>query len=268
MTKIIDINNIQLLLSFLTLLIPILFLRYYKVKISKSIIISALRMIVQLSLVAIYLEWVFDVNNAWVNAIWVIIMILVSSVTTIKRSEINWKYFFIPIFISTLSSIIITDAFFLGFVIKLNYIFETQYFIPITGMIIGNALKHNIVGLHAYIKELHGNENFYQFILTNSSSKRLAIRPFIANAAKQGLSPLIASMSVIGLISLPGMMTGQLLSGSEPAVAIKYQIMIMLAIFVGCSLNLFLSIIISNKYIFDDYGNIIHSVFNNVNVKK
>jgi putative ABC transport system permease protein len=59
----------------------------------------------------------------------------------------------------------------------------------------------------------------------------------------------------MGLISLPGMMTGQLLGGSSPAIAIKYQIMIMLAIFTGCTLNLFLSIIASNKVVFDAFYN-------------
>jgi putative ABC transport system permease protein len=82
----------------------------------------------------------------------------------------------------------------------------------------------------------------------------LALRPFIGESIKSGLNPLIGTMSVIGLISLPGMMTGQILGGSSPVIAIKYQIMIMLAIFAGCTINLFLSIILSNRFIFDVYG--------------
>ena len=63
-------------------------------------------------------------------------------------------------------------------------------------------------------------------------------------------------MSVMGLISLPGMMTGQILGGASPATAIKYQIMIMIAIFVGCVLSLTLSLWYANVKIFDKYGNV------------
>ena len=100
----------------------------------------------------------------------------------------------------------------------------------------------------------------YYFLLTNTGNEKESIRPFIATAIKQGLNPLIATMSVIGLISLPGMMTGQILGGSSPVIAIKYQIMIMLAIFAGCTINLVMSIIIANSFIFDNYGRIRESI--------
>jgi len=72
----------------------------------------------------------------------------------------------------------------------------------------------------------------------------------------KGLNPLLATMSVIGLISLPGMMTGQILGGASPVIAIKYQVMIMLAIVVGCTLTLVLSILLSKNKLFDDFGNV------------
>jgi putative ABC transport system permease protein len=93
-------------------------------------------------------------------------------------------------------------------------------------------------------------------LLTNSGSRKNALRPFIREAIVKSLNPLLATMSVIGLISLPGMMTGQILGGSSPAIAIKYQLMIMIAILVGATSGLTLSIWFSVKIILDDYGNI------------
>ncbi|MFB6317100.1 ABC transporter permease [Saccharicrinis sp. FJH54] len=251
-----DINIFRLLAGFLILILPIAFLLYYRIKLVKSTLIAALRMVIQLSLVAVYLEWVFDKNSAWLNSLWVFIMIFVGVFTTIKRASLNWKRFVVPLFISALTSLIIIDTFFLGFVIKLDYVFDAQYFIPITGMVIGNALRHNIVGLRTYFKELSEKAGLYQFLLTNTGNIQLSLRPFVAEAVKQALNPLVATMSVIGLISLPGMMTGQILGGSSPAVAIKYQIMIMLAIFTGCSINLFLGIMFSKRFVFDEYNNL------------
>ena len=270
MTSAIDIGIFQLLFSFLILILPVAFLFYYRIRIIKSTLISMVRMVVQLSLVAVYLEWVFELNSPWINTLWVLIMIFVGVFTTIQRAYLNWKSFLFPLFISGLTSIVIIDAFFLGLIIRLDYVFDAQYFIPITGMVLGNALNHNIIGLRVYFKDLSEKSGLYQFLLTNTGGNmKLSLRPFLSEAVKQAINPLIANISVMGLISLPGMMTGQLLGGSSPAIAIKYQIMIVLAIFVGCTINLFLSIMISNRFVFDEYQNLkTEKVFPNKKIPK
>jgi len=192
-------------------------------------------------------------------------MIGVGVTTTINRSGLKFKYFIIPLFIAVTISLILIDAFFLKLVIKLDNIFDARYFVPISGMILGNSMNHNIVGLNAYFDNLVKNKNLYYFLLINSNSRIAALSPFIRDAIRKGINPLIAYMSVIGLISLPGMMTGQILGGSSPATAIKYQIMIMLAIFTGCSINLILSIIFSNRFAFDTYDRLKTNILQNSN---
>ncbi len=256
MKEIIDINIWNLALGFLIMIIPISFLLYFKIKLVKGVLVALVRMILQLSLIALYLEKIFELNNAWINSAWVFVMIIVGVGTAIKRVGLNWKFFALPLFLSALTSVLIIDTFFLGLVVKSDYFFDARYFVPITGMILGNSLNHNIVGLSTYFNSLKEKSEFFYFILTNTGESKLAIRPFINEAVKRGLNPLIANMTVIGLISLPGMMTGQLLGGSSPAVAIKYQVMIMLAIFTGTTMNLFLSMLLSNQFIFDKYHRI------------
>jgi putative ABC transport system permease protein len=254
MNTITNISIWDLVFGFTILIIPFIFFLSYRIKIAKDVIISIVRMVLQLALVAFYLEWIFAINNAWINTLWVILMISVGVYTSISRVGLNWKYFLLPLFIAGLTSVVIIDIFFLGFILKLDYFFDARYFIPITGMVLGNSLNHNIVGLSTYFKGLSEKSDLYYFLLTNTGNSKLALNSFVREAIKQGLNPLIATMSVIGLISLPGMMTGQILGGSSPVIAIKYQIMIMLAIFVGCTTNLFLSIILSNRFVFDGYG--------------
>lgn len=256
MNTIVDIKIWELALGFLLLAFPLAFFYYFRICMQKDILINAGRMAIQLSLVAIYLEFIFKLNNALLNSLWVIIMIAVGVLTVIRRVGLSQKHFILPFFIAGLTSILIIDAFCLGFVLKLDYVFEARYFIPITGMVLGNALNHNIVGLNTYFIALNEKRGFYRFLLTNTGNPKITLRPFIEEAARAALNPMIANMSVVGLVTLPGMMTGQILGGSPPAVAIRYQIMIMLAIFTGNTLNLFLSIILSNKIIFDGYGNI------------
>lgn len=249
-----DISIFKLTLGLLILLIPIVLLLYFRIRILKNMLIAVSRMILQLSLVAVYLEWIFKLNNLWINILWVFMMICVGVFTTIRRVRLNWKLFIIPLFIAALTSVIIIDAFFLGAILQLDYCFDAQYFIPITGMILGNSLNHNIIGLTTYFRELNDKNELYTFLLINTNNHKSSLYPFIKESVMQGLNPLIASMSVIGLISLPGMMTGQILGGNSPSMAIKYQIMMMIAIFAGCTINLLLSIVLANRFVFDKFG--------------
>jgi putative ABC transport system permease protein len=237
-----DINNWNLLLGFSSIAIPVYIFRHYRLNMNSDLLISITRMVVQLFLVAVYLEWIFDKNSAWINSAWVLIMVIISAGTVVKRVKMPWKVFFAPLFLGSFVSIVIIDSFFIGFVIRPDYFFDARYFVPISGMILGNSLNHTIVGLTSWHDGLLKKKELYYFLLTNGQSKNNAMRPFIQEAIQKAMNPLIATMSVMGLISLPGMMTGQILGGASPAVAIKYQVMIMLAIFVGCILTLTLSI--------------------------
>ncbi|TCO08235.1 ABC transporter permease [Natronoflexus pectinivorans] len=256
MGKMVDIGWWDLLVGFTILVIPIFIFSFYKVKLNKDLIISVTRMIIQLFLVAVYLEWIFEQNSAWINTLWVLIMVIIGAATVVKRVALSWKHFLVPLLLAGFISIFIIDAFLLGLVIKPDYFFDARYFVPITGMVLGNSLNHNIVGLTAWFDGLSKQRELYYFLLTNSGSKRQAMLPFIQDALKKGLNPMLATMSVMGLISLPGMMTGQILGGASPGVAIKYQVMIMLAIFVGCTLTLILSILFSKKKLVDEFGNL------------
>lgn len=250
----VDISVYKLILAYGILLLPIFWLYYYKTGLIKEVIIAAIRMAVQLSIVAFYFSYIFTLNNPWVNILWVFIMIIVSVFTTIKRSNLKISLFIFPLFTALSLSLLLIDTFFLGFIINLENVFDARYFIPISGMILGNSMNHNIVGLNAYFDKLKNNNQLYYFILVNKNDHKKAILPYMRDAIKKALNPMIASMSVIGLISLPGMMTGQMLGGSDPTTAVRYQILIMLAIFVSSNLNLVLTLIFSNRFIFDKFG--------------
>lgn len=248
-----DINIWDLLLGFSILIIPFSVFLYYRIRLINDLIVSVLRMAVQLFLVAVYLEWIFDKNNALINSLWVLMMVIIGAFTVVRRVKMPLKLYLLPVMFAGFLSIVIIDSFFLGLVVKPAYFFDARYFIPITGMVLGNSLNHNIVGLNAWFSGLSKQKELYYFLLTNSGNKHKAMLPFIQKAIVAGLNPLLATMSVIGLISLPGMMTGQILGGASPVIAIKYQVMIMLAIFTGCTLALILSILFTKSFLFDDF---------------
>jgi len=260
MHQTIDISYFNLFLGYLLIIIPVIIFYHYKTNLVKDSLVAVLRMTAQLFLVGLYLEILFEYNNAWINSAWWIVMVLVAAFTIVQRASLRRKYFVIPLIISLAISLFLIDAYFLGFIIELDYAFESRYFIPISGILLGNCLKTNILGLNSFYKRLHSETTLYRYYLANGATHSEALVPFMREALRTAFNPLIASISVIGLISLPGMMTGQILGGSSPAIAIKYQIMLMLTIFVSTVISVVLTILIANKFVFDDFGNIKHGV--------
>lgn len=247
------IDFIHMMIGYLMLIIPVFYFYYFRVNLFRSMLISVVRMSVQLFLVGIYLETIFRIDSVYINIGWVLLMVGVGVYTTIKRSNLKLKYFIIPLTMALATSILVIDLIFLGFVLHLNNPFTARYIIPISGMILGNAMNYNIVSLNTYFDALIKEENLYYYLLINTGDRKTALEPFIRDAMKKALNPLIGTMIVMGLISLPGMMTGQILGGSMPTTAIRYQILIAVAIFSAGTLNLALSIIFSNKFIFDKF---------------
>ena len=261
MENVIDINYFELFTGYALMLIPIYILWHYKTGLVKDTIIATLRMTIQLLLVGVYLEYIFKLNNSYINLGWVVIMLFISTYTVIQRSGLKFKLFFIPVLLSGIISITVTDAYFLGFVIKLNSIFDARYFIPITGMLLGNTIKNVIISLDVYYKRIDEDQNFYRWCLANGATRKEALFPFMQNALRVAFNPMIATTAIMGLISLPGMMTGQILGGSNPNVAVKYQILLLITIFSAAILNVVLAILFSNRIAFDSYDNLKKEIF-------
>ena len=261
MNSIVDISFLELAFGIALMSISIYVFWYYKTGLVKATFISVARMTVQLLLVGLYLEFIFELNNSLVNIAWVLIMSILASYTIIQRSGLKLKLLFIPMFFSVLISIAVTDAYFLGFIIKLDNVFDARYFIPITGMILGNSIKNVIISMDAFYKRIDKEQSLYQWYLANGATPKEALLPFIRESIQSSFNPLIAATAVIGLITLPGIMTGQILGGSNPNVAVKYQIMLIITIFTSALLNVVLAIIFSNKIAFDSYGNLRKEIF-------
>jgi len=254
--EIINLKWIQLALGLLILVIPISILWKFKTRLIKKTLIAVVRMILQLVFVGYYLEYLFKYNDPWVNLGWILIMVLIADFATIDRSELKRKTgLIVSIFVATLVGLSLIDFFFLKFVIQLPNIMDAQYLIPITGMILGNCLRGNVIGINDFYYNIDQHQERYRFLLASGATKNEALFPFFSSALKKAINPTLASMATIGLVSIPGMMTGQMLSGSSPLTAIKYQIMIMLAIFSGTLLCVYLGILFSQRFVFDKRDN-------------
>ena len=250
----IDISFYGLGVGLLLSMIPLYYLWKLKTGLVKATAIAIVRMIVQLFFVGMYFKYLFLWDNPWINFLWVIVMILVASHTAVARTQLKRKVLLIPISIGFLFSVITIGLFFLGIVLHIDNVFEAQYFIPIFGILMGNMLSSNVIALNAYYTGLQREQQMYYYLLGNGATQKEARAPFIGQAMVKSFSPLIANMAVMGLVALPGTMIGQILGGSNPSVAIKYQMMIVIINFTASMISLMITISLSSKHSFDTFG--------------
>lgn len=253
-TSALDIGTIGLLLGYLLLLFPLAFILFYRVKLLKPLTISVVRLTVQLLMVGLYLQLVFKLNAWWLNILWLVVMLAVADISLVNSSRLKLRPFLFPIFVSLAIGTGIPLVYLLGVIVRLPNLMDARYLIPVAGMILGNSLRADIVGLSTFYNSLHAEEKSFLLGLSQGASLKEAVRPFLQKAYTASLAPTIATMATIGIVSLPGMMTGIILGGTDPFVAIKYQIAIMMAIFSGTALAVILGILLTLKTSFDRYG--------------
>ena len=138
-------------------------------------------------------------------------------------------------------------------VVRPKPLFSPMYAIPIYGMVLGNSMNSCALALERFESGLSGNWKAYTTRLGLGASLWEAALPAFRQAMRASLMPQLLTVASIGVVSLPGMMTGQILGGASPLVAIKYQMMIMISIFCGVSLADYTAISLYLKKRFDRF---------------
>ena len=250
----IDISYVSLLVGLLLLLIPIYYIWRYETKLVKAICVGAVRMVVQMLFIGVYLRYLFEWDNPIVNLLWVCVMVYIAAETALSRTKVRRGVLMMPLIVGFIVASILVGLYFLGIVLGLNNVFSAQYFIPIMGILLGNMLTVNVIAVGTFYSTLQREQNLYYYLLGNGASRGDALQPFVRQAIVKSFSPTIANMAVMGLVSLPGTMIGQILGGSTPDVAIKYQIMIVVITMSASMLSLIMAISLSAKRAFDGFG--------------
>lgn len=250
-----DIAVLRLGAFLLLFIIPLIVFRLLNLKLSRKLLVAVVRMVIQLSLVAVYLETLFRWNHPLINGLWILVMISVANLSILNQAGLTFRAF-APICFASLA--LTGSVIYAGFLVVLepDVLLNSRYTIPLVGMTFGNLLRGNIVALNRFYSDLRQRENEYIQWIALGATRFEALKPFFRQAVQAALAPQIGTIATLGLVSLPGMMTGQILGGSSPAVAIKYQIMIMTAIFTAVSLTVFLSIRFSIFISFDGFDRV------------
>ena len=256
-----DINLTQLLIIYAMLAVPAAILAVFRTGLVRRTLIAIVRMSLQLALVGLYLQYVFDLNNPWLNVAWFMIMVTIASANVVSSANLRTRALLPMVLIGIGLSTSCVLAVFVFAALRPQPFYDARYLIPIGGMILGNCMRGNVISLQRFFSGIRDNGKEYMSSLFMGATVTEAARPWVRSSLTAALSPTISTMATMGIVSLPGMMTGQILGGSDPVTAVTYQTAIMVAIFVAVAMGAWLNLALCTRAGFNEYGMLRDDIF-------
>lgn len=243
----------QLAAAYVFILILLIIVRVRKMGHEKEIVLATVRMTLQLVAIGYLLSYIFQQNN-YLFTLAVILVMEGFAVYNIYQRVDGWinKKLKLVIAISMVSGTLISIFFFLIVVIGLEPWYYSRYFIPISGMLIGNSMTGISLGVQRLITGIENNKDEIEAALMLGVTPKRATKKIVNKAFSSAILPTINAMMGMGIVFLPGMMTGQILSGEAPLSAIRYQIAIMMGISGSVSLTIVIFIYLGYKTFFNE----------------
>ncbi|MBD2719667.1 iron export ABC transporter permease subunit FetB [Synechococcus sp. FACHB-909] len=229
------ISDGRLALSGLLILVNVGLSAALRLGLGRSLLVASIRMVVQLLLVGFVLEWLFQQDQAPLILLVGAAMAMIAGVSAVQRT----RHRFAGIYLNSLLSVMASSALVTGLavtgLIRPQPWYNPQYLIPLLGMVLGNTLNGISLGLDRFMDGLRSGRDQVETDLALGATRWEACQAVV----REAMIPTINSMMVMGLVSLPGMMTGQILQGAAPAAAVRYQIVILFMIASATALGVF-----------------------------
>lgn len=212
----------EVLMSASMAIVAILISRFWKIPVAKDMAIGSLRAFLQLIAVGYALQFIFDLKSLWMIFLVFLVMIIVGAQAGSSRVK-NLKGSFLIAFIAMFIGSFITMGTMLAFkIISL----EARYIIPLSGMLIGNSMNASALAVDRLGSDLKNNRLAIETSLALGKSWRQAASDYIKAASTTGMISVLNFMKTVGIVALPGAMTGMILAGADPLKAVLLQIIV------------------------------------------
>lgn len=243
-----NIDFFSLMIASSLVFISLFFSYYQKLNLEKETIIGVIRAIIQLTIVGYLLNFIFGLKNPFFTTLLLLFMTVNASFNAAKRGEGIKNGFIISFIAISVGTIITLTILITAGTIK----YEAYQLVPVGGMIISNAM----IAIGLCYKQLIDNFKNKRDEVETKLSLGADILPssieIIRDSIKTGMLPTIDSMKTLGIVALPGMMTGLILAGTSPLEAIKFQIMVTFMMLSTTSIASFLACYLAYKEFFNE----------------
>ncbi|MCF6408459.1 ABC transporter permease [Pseudalkalibacillus salsuginis] len=243
-----ELSNLSLLFIIVFVFIPVSLSYWFSLNLSKTIIWSSIRGVVQLFIIGYVLTFLFDLPNWQGIGLWVAVMVVVATINAARKGK-NIPFVFPVVFII----IALTEVFIISLWLLFGYIpFSAEKVIPISGMIIGNSMIAIGLAIERLQSQFREEKGRVLAALSLGATPQQASLQIVQKTLKAAMIPNIDGLKTIGLVQLPGMMTGLILGGVSPMDAVRYQIVISLSIFVSVAVCAMMVTILLYRFYFND----------------
>lgn len=249
-----DIPISGIIIAVALLLVPILIIVRFKIPIAEQAMTAVVRVAIQLTLITAYIFYLYEWNSPWANLLWLVAMAAVTTYALTTRSGLRKMPMLIPVGVGVLVSALVVGLLVLWPVMHLSHPFETRFFLPVMAMLLAAMLSTNVAGLRVYYHTAHDQQEQYYYLLGNGASRTEALTPFIREAFVQTFKPQLATLSALGVVTLPLLLTALLLGGCSPLEAAKLVLVITCATLCASSLALLITLFVSNHFLIDKHN--------------
>ena len=221
-----DLSLVDLAIVSLLIVAGIVLALIERLGLTRDIVVGCLRAFVQLTLIGVVLGAVFDnAHPIWVGLI-LAVMIGVAVQAGGGRIGAPMPQLYRVLGLSIAVASVATLGFVVAGVVRPEVWYEPQIVIPLAGMIVGNTMTSSTLALNHFANDLRNRQDEVEALLGLGATREQAIAGVTRGSIRASLIPSIAGMMVVGIVSLPGMMTGQILAGQSPNQAVRYQIVV------------------------------------------
>ena len=220
----------------------------------KDLAIATVRTYLQLIALGLVLRWVFSVDSPWLVVGILVLMVLMAAQIIVRRSpDAPGRIFTSSAVAMGLTGFIVTFAV-TGLIVQVKPWYEPRYVIPLAGMVLGNSMTGIALALERVFSDLDLREDEVLALTALGATPWEAAHGSVRDALRAGLIPTINSMAAVGIVFIPGMMSGQILAGADPVTATGYQIVVMLMVAAATALGSVVSVMLTYKRRFDARG--------------
>lgn len=223
----IELGIVQLCLALGLMLGAVMLSRWQQLGLEWNLSVAAIRTVLQMFAVGYVLAVVFAAPNPW--SVLAVLVVMVTVATLVARNRIGKEIGrLLPITAGVLTiSTAITIVYVISIVIRPDLWYQPRYLIPLTGIVLGNAMTAAALTGDRFVSSLKRNQVEIETHLSLGATPQQATMTYRREAIRAGLMPTINAMMIVGIVKLPGIVTGQLLSNENPLNAATYQMLIM-----------------------------------------
>jgi putative ABC transport system permease protein len=250
--QVVPISNVQLLFTALLIVVTAGVSAVLRLGLTRSLAWGTVRCVVQLGLIGYALRWIFAVDRPELVMLIIAAMCAIAAQTATRRTPNVPRFPIVLGFVSLAASTYLVLVIVSAVIIRAEPWYTARIVIPIAGMILGNAITGIALSLDRLYAEIRSRRTEVEALLVLGATRWEAVRECAQEAVRSGMTPTINSLMVVGLVSIPGMMTGQILGGVDPTEAVRYQIVVMLMITAAVAIGSMMLVGLSLKRLFTD----------------